>query len=105
MDATTLQSLLDASSGTSSGSLNSLIDINAIIQPLMPYLIALTIASILITVLYLISVIQKMRANKAILETRDILREMNERDKARGTATAPIAKEAAPSSATPEAIV
>jgi hypothetical protein len=86
MDADTLQSLLNSSSSSSSNSLSSLIDINAIIQSLIPYLIALTVVSILLTILYLISIIQKMRANKAILETRDILREMNERDRARGSA-------------------
>lgn len=77
-------------------------DVKALIEPLMPYLIALTIISIIITFLYLVSLIEKWRANKAIIESRNILREMNERDKARGAPVAPLPiKEAAPVSATP----
>ena len=46
----------------------------------MPYVIVLTIVSIIITILYLISIIQKIRVNSAILEIRKLVRELNERD-------------------------
>lgn len=74
MDAATLQSLLNESSGSSGTS--SLFDINALIAPLMPYIIMLTVVSFLITILYFVSVVQKWRANAAIIEIRDILRDM-----------------------------
>ena len=74
MDAATLQSLLNETSG--SGGSSSLFDINALIAPLMPYIIMLTVVSFVITILYFVSVIQKWRANAAIIEIRDILREM-----------------------------
>lgn len=84
MDASTLEQLNSLLGKTNSGSSGgSLFDINAIIQPLMPYLIAISIASILITLLYLISIIDKWRSNRAILEIRKVLREMNDRDKLR----------------------
>ncbi len=69
----------------------SLFDPAKLLAPLMPFIIALTVVSVLITVLYIISVVDKWRQGRAILETRDILREMNERDKARTSAvtTAP----------------
>ena len=74
MDAATLQSLLNESSGSSGTS--SLFDINALIAPLMPYIIILTVVSFVITILYFVSVVQKWRANAAIIEIRDILRDM-----------------------------
>ena len=49
----------------------------------MPFIIFVTIASLLIGVLYIISVITTYRSHKATIEMRDIMREMNERDKAR----------------------
>ena len=75
MDAATLQSLLNETSG-SGGTTNSLFDINALVAPLMPYIIMLTVVSFLITILYFVSVVQKWRANAAIIEIRDILRDM-----------------------------
>ena len=74
MDAATLQSLLNETSG--SGGTSSLFDINALIAPLMPYIIMLTVVSFVITILYFVSVVQKWRANAAIIEIRDILRDM-----------------------------
>ncbi len=79
--------MLDINSilGGSGGSSTSLFDPAKLIEPLMPFIIALTIVSILITILYVISIIDKWRQGRAIIETRNILREMNERDKARSS--------------------
>lgn len=73
--------MLDINSilGGSGGSSTSLFDPAKLIEPLMPFIIALTIVSILITILYVISIIDKWRQGRAIIETRNILREMNER--------------------------
>ena len=68
---------------TTGGSSTGLFDINAIIQPLMPYIIALTVVSVILTVLYCISIIDKWRSNRAILDIRKTLHEMNERDRLR----------------------
>jgi len=70
-----LNSLLTQSNGT------PLVDINKTMEQLMPLMIVLTVLSIVLTVLWIIHIIQRMRVNKAILETRDLLREMNEREK------------------------
>lgn len=88
MDEATLQQLLKTvdTSGTGS-STGSLFDINAIMQSLAPYMIALTIVSVLITILYMVSVIAKWRANKAVVDIKKLLIEMNERDKARDRVT------------------
>lgn len=84
MDEATLQQILKSvdTSGTGS-STGSLFDINSIMQSLAPYMIALTIVSVLITILYMVSVIAKWRANKAVVDIKKLLIEMNERDKAR----------------------
>lgn len=81
MDEATLTQLLNSANSSSGGS--SLFDINAIMQSLAPFMIGLTVVSIVITVLYLISVINKWRANKAIVDIKKLLIEMNERDKMR----------------------
>lgn len=73
-----LDSLLSGSTTAS-----DLIDPAAMLAPLMPFVILTTIASIVIGVLYIFNVITTYRSHKATIETRDILREMNERDKAR----------------------
>lgn len=84
MDPTTLQQINDIlGNNNSSGSNSGLFDINSIIAPLMPYIIGLTIVSVLITVLYLMNVVTAYRSQRAILEMRKILREINERDRAR----------------------
>lgn len=81
MDASTLTQLLNS---TNSGTgISPLPDFNAIMKSLEPFLIALTVVSVLITVLYLFSVINKWRANKAIIDIKKIVIEMNERDKLR----------------------
>jgi hypothetical protein len=80
-----LQSLLGGSTGDNGGA--SLIDTDAIIQAMMPITIILTIVSIIISILYIVSIVHRIRVSKATIETRDILREMNERDKARNAAS------------------
>ena len=80
-----LNSLLTQSNGT------PLVDINKTMEQLMPLMIVLTVLSIVLTVLWIIHIIQRMRVNKAILETRDLLREMNEREKTRTDTSKPTA--------------
>ena len=76
-----INSILDGSSGSTT----SLFDPAKLLEPLMPFIIALTVVSVVITILYIISIIDKWRQGRAILEMRNILREMNERDKARSS--------------------
>ena len=47
------------------------------------FMIVTIVLSVIITVLYVLNVVTTYRAHKASIETRDILREMNERDKQR----------------------
>lgn len=77
-----LESLLGGDTDAS-----SLLDPTALLAPLMPFIVAITVVSVLISVLYVINVITTYRSHKATIETRDILREMNERDKARSMQT------------------
>ncbi len=93
-----LQSLLGNNADGGSGA--SLLDTDAIIKVMMPITIVLTVLSVIIALLYIASLIQRMRVTRATLESRDILKEMNERDKARSTP--PIATSVPPST-TPEA--
>lgn len=87
MDEATLTQLLN-SAQSAGGTSTPLIDINAIMATLAPYMIAMTAVSVLIMILYVVSVIGKWRANKAMLDIRKLLIEMNERDKARSGASA-----------------
>lgn len=75
-----LDSLLGGSSDD-----KSLLDPAALLAPLMPFIILITIASLLIGILYIISIVTTYRSHKATIEMRDIMREMNERDKARSS--------------------
>ena len=70
---------------TDSPDTSSLLDPSALLAPILPFIIVITVVSVLITVLYIINVITTYRSHRATIETRDILREMNERDKARST--------------------
>jgi hypothetical protein len=100
-DATTLSQIQSMLSGNSSGGTPSLINTDAIIKAMLPITIILTVISVLITVLYVISIVQRMRVNHAILESRDLLREMNERDKARTTAPAEASRAVEPAATPP----
>ena len=71
--------------GASSGSTNSLFDPAKLLEPLMPFIIIISIASVLISALYILNVINTWRSHRATIEMRNILREMNERDKARSS--------------------
>ncbi len=92
MDPTTLQQINDilGKSNSASGGSTPFFDIDAIIAPLMPFIIGLSVVSVLIAILYLINAITTWRSQRAIIEMRKILREMNERDKARDLATQPV---------------
>lgn len=82
-DSTTLsqiQSLLGTSAGANGTP--TLLNTDALIKALMPITIIATIVSILIALLYIFSVVQRIRVDRAVLESRDLLREMNARQKA-----------------------
>lgn len=51
------------------------------------FTITASVASIVIVILYMINAVTTYRAHRANIEMRDILREMNERDKARSKPT------------------
>lgn len=82
-----LESLLS----TNSSHTGSLFDLSSLLEPLMPFLILITVVSLLIGVLYVFNAVTTYRSHKAMIETRDILREMNERDKARSSSATPPA--------------
>lgn len=73
-----LTALLNQSQGGA-----SLFDMDKLTAALMPFMVALTVLSIVLTILYVFHLIQKIRVDKAILETRDIVREINDREKAK----------------------
>ena len=75
---------LDSLLGTPSA---SVFDPAQLLAPLMPFFIVMTGVGFLITVLYIINVINTFRSHRATIEMRNILREMNERDKARSSST------------------
>ncbi|HSW90431.1 MAG TPA: hypothetical protein VLF64_00365 [Candidatus Saccharimonadales bacterium] len=78
---TNLHSLLNDTSG---GTNNSLFSLPAGITTLITvFTITASVASIVIVVLYFVNALTTYRAHRATIEMRDILREMNERDKAR----------------------
>lgn len=79
-----LETLLGGDSSATGG---SLLDPSALLAPLMPFVILLTVASIVIGILYILNMITTYRSHKATIEMRDIMREMNERDKARSPDT------------------
>lgn len=88
MDPVTLQQINDLLGKNSST--GAPFDINTLLAPLMPYVIGLSIVSVLITILYLMNAITTYRSQRAVLEIRKILREMNERDKARTPVIPPV---------------
>ena len=73
---------------TDSSDTSSLFDPAQLLAPLLPFVVVITVVSVLIAVLYVINVITTFRSHRATIETRDILREMNERDKARSPPSA-----------------
>lgn len=79
-----LTTLLNQSQGGA-----SLFDMDKLTATLMPFMVALTVLSIVFTILYVFHLIQKIRVDKAILETRDIVREINDREKAKSNPPLP----------------
>ena len=99
MDESTLMQLLN-STGTDSGTATSLFDMDALMESLAPFMLAMTVISVLLVILYLVSIINKWRANKAILDIKKLLIEMNERDRLRYGVDVPQPAVAAPRSDT-----
>lgn len=89
MNTDSTKSALDSLLGKSDGI--QLLDVDKIIEALMPFMIALTVLSVIATIAFVLYLVQKMRVYKAIMETRDAVREMNEREKAKTTPTPPPA--------------
>lgn len=83
MDQNTITSLLDGSATTDSSSLTSSILPEGFAGLFTAFMIITIVMTLVITVLYILNMITTYRAHKATIETRNILREMNERDKAR----------------------
>ncbi len=89
MNTDSTKSALDSLLGESGGI--QLLDVDKIIEALMPFMIALTVLSVIATVAFVLYLVQKMRVYKAIMETRDAVREMNEREKAKSPTPPPAA--------------
>jgi hypothetical protein len=78
---TDLNSLLNgSSSGTNLPSFSLPPEVTTLITV---FTITASVASIVIVILYMVNAVTTYRAHRANIEMRDILREMNERDKAR----------------------
>lgn len=76
-----LNSLLNGtSSGTSIPSFSLPAEVTTLITV---FTITASVASVVIVILYMVNAVTTYRAHRANIEMRDILREMNERDKAR----------------------
>lgn len=63
----------------------------------MPFMIILTVISVLITLLYGWSVYQRWRVNHAIIEIRDILRDMRTKSNPEVVAPVPVEPTVSPS--------
>lgn len=75
------------------------IDTSTIMTSLMPFIVISTLITVALGALYVLSAITTYRSRRAVIEMRDLLREMNERDKIRtqsNMTTAPIASTHAP---------
>ena len=84
MNSSELSSLLGGGSG--SGSAPSLFALPAGMATLFSiFMIVTSIASVAVLVFYIMNALTTYKAHRAAIETRDILREMNERDKARSS--------------------
>lgn len=88
MDMSNLESIINnLQTGESTTTMPTLFDPIKLLEPLMPYIIITTVLFGIFAILYLISLIDRWRANRAIIEIRNTLREMNTRDKAPAEAT------------------
>lgn len=89
--------------GTSTGGTSGF-DLNSLMSSLAPFILGSTILTALLVILYAVSVIGKYRANKAILDIKKVLIEMNERDKFRdGMSKSPDIESSTPKAAPIEA--
>lgn len=79
---TDITSLLNTSN-TDSSSLTSSLLPDGFMALFTTFMIIAIVVSLVFAVLYTLNMITTYRAHKAAIESRDILREMNERDKAR----------------------
>ncbi len=75
MDASEIDQLTELLGGQSSG--GSLLNFDALIAAAMPFMIIVTVLTFLLTALYCVSVVNKWRANRAIVEIRDMLRDFH----------------------------
>lgn len=88
MNSSELSSLMGGGSGGSSAP--SLFAMPAGLTTIFTIFMVLTsIASIVVLVFYIMNALITYKAHRATIETRDILREMNERDKARSSKVEP----------------
>lgn len=75
MDASEVDQLTELLGGQPSG--GSLLNFDTLIAAVMPFIVIATILTFVITALYCVSVINKWRANRAIIEIRDMLRDFH----------------------------
>ncbi|MGB4761907.1 MAG: hypothetical protein WBP12_00955 [Candidatus Saccharimonas sp.] len=84
MDSSEADQLSKLLGGSSSG---GLIDFNALMASIMPFIIIVTILTFVLTALYCVSILNKWRANRAIVEIRDMLRDFHTEHFSKVTAT------------------
>lgn len=82
MDISNISDLLDKSDNKID--IGSLIDPQTIIEPMLPFIYAMVGISIVMVVLYAFSLVDKWRANRAIININKLLIEMAARDEVRG---------------------
>lgn len=75
MDSSEIDQLSELLGGQSSE--GSLINFDALIAAVMPFVIIVTILTFVLTALYCVSIVNKWRANRAIIEIRDMLRDFH----------------------------
>lgn len=98
MNSSDLTTLLG---NASSGNGGDLLGINSFMQSLLPLLTAITVVSIIFTLLYGWSIYQRWRVNHAIIEIRDMLRDLRSTIKPPETPATPPAKAPADDTSAP----
>lgn len=83
MQSSSLNQLTEILSQQNPGSTSasSLFDMSNLLAPAIPMFIILGVVTVLFAIVYILSAVDKWRANKAILDIRRILTEMNDRQK------------------------
>ena len=69
--------------GNSTSGGGQLLGLDKLLASLMPFIVLISLVSIVIMALYVVNMVNTYRSHRATIEMRDILREMNQRDKAR----------------------